>query len=396
MDDVASIEEPDPFDLVIGRIGIDDARVTFTDRMLPIPFTAEISELHGSLSSIESGSTAPTEVALQGRVDEYGELVVSGHVTPLEPQKDTIINAAFSNVEIPKFSPYAVRFAGHEIASGKLDLQLDYEVAESQLLGRHNIVLRDFELGDEVPHPDAADLPLGLAVALLKDPSGKIDIDVPISGDIGDPEFSIAGVIGTALGNLLGGIVTSPFRFLARLVGAGDDDLEALTFRPGSDALSPPQQEVAAKLAEALRLRPQLLLEVAGAFDTDADQAALREQSLDARIEAALSASGDAPTADSRAAAIESLFTTRIGEALPAADPDRYVRADQIRTRLIAAEPVAEEALLALAEARAVNSVAAILGHAPAVQQQVRLVPSAEGRLGDDGRVGIKIELRTR
>ena len=186
------------FDVTIGRILVINASATFEDRALPLPFAAKIDELNGQLSTIATSSDEPSEIALEGRVDEFGQVVVSGQITPLAPKKNTNISVDFVNVEMPKFSAYAIRFAGREIASGKLDLKLGYEIRDSELVGENTIMLSDFELGDEVPHPDAINLPLGLAVALLKDSSGRINVDLPVTGDVDNPEFSIAGVLGDA------------------------------------------------------------------------------------------------------------------------------------------------------------------------------------------------------
>ena len=228
---------------------------------------------------------------------------------------NTDLAVVFENVEIPKFSAYTIPFAGREIESGKLDLNLGYLVKERQLVGENKIVLRDFELGDEVPHPDAMSLPLGLAVALLKDPSGNIDIDLPVRGDLDDPEFSYGRVIGKALVNLIVKIVASPFALLGNLIGVEPDELEHINFPPGRADLTPPEVERAQKLAEALALRPSLVLEISGVVDREADTLALKTERLDVAVESRIetgSDGDDANYAGQRAQVIESMYRESI------------------------------------------------------------------------------------
>ena len=178
-----------------------------------------------------------------------------------------------------------------------MDVDLGYRINNSQLEGDNSLVLRDLELGERVPHPDALDLPLGLAVALLKDRNGVIDLAVPVTGDLGNPQFSYGSVIRTALANIITNIVTSPFRFLANLVGGGDDeDIGMIDFRPGRFDLAPPEREKLARLATALVERPGLLLTVAGAYEQTSDTGALQQQFLDRRIAQRMNpAAEDAP-----------------------------------------------------------------------------------------------------
>jgi hypothetical protein len=254
---------------------VSDAAADFADRSLPLPFDAKIAALNGEISTIATTSSEPSTVKMEGSVDEFGRVQVSGTVTPLDPAANTDIRVAFENVDMPKFSAYSIPFAGQEISSGRLDLDLGYAISEGALVGENRVVLRDFELGDKVEHPGAMSLPLGLAVALLKDPDGRIDLDVPVRGDVNDPEFKYGAVVAKALFNLITKIVTSPFALLGNLVGAEAGELEYLVFEPGRADLSPPEIEKAGKIAEALGLRPQLALQIGGVYAPDNDAAAL-------------------------------------------------------------------------------------------------------------------------
>jgi membrane-bound inhibitor of C-type lysozyme len=366
------------------------------------------------MSTIATASAEPSTVELQGDVDEFGQVQIGGTVTPLNPPANTDITVAFRNVDMPKFSAYSIPFAGREIASGRLDLDLGYQIVEGELVGENRIVLRDFELGDKVDHPDALSLPLGLAVALLKDPDGRISLDVPVRGSVDDPEFKIGGVVAKALVNVLTKIVTSPFALLANLVGAEGDELAYLAFAPGRGDLSPPEREKVAKIAEALALRPQLVLQVGGVYEPDTDGNVLRADMVDARIDERVEApTGDEVDmyADRRREVIEQLFTESATDADPAlalsevraanttvnADGesqfDELAFTEALRDRLVSMQPVTEADLLALAETRAESVRQAILESDPGLAARVVAAEASAAESDDDGNIRMEVHI---
>jgi len=390
------------FVATIGKVRIEGAAADFTDESLPLPFSARIEDMAGELSTIATNSAEPSTVALQGKVDEFGLVRVSGFMTPLDVPKNTDLKVIFENVEIPKFSAYTIPFAGREIASGRLDLDLGYQVRDSQLVGENKIVLRDFELGDEVPHPGAASLPLGLAVALLKDSAGNIDIDLPVSGDLDDPEFGYGRVIGQAVANLIIKIVACPFSLLVNLLGVEADELEYINFPVGRSDLAPPEIERANKLAEALALRPELRLELSGVVDRDGDGRALQTMKVDADIDARmaeLEADSDAQFTERRQQTIESLYRQSVSADEVALDAlrtqfvtaqadaetgrsedvfDALAFTEELRRQLIDATAVDEAELVRLARERAENTQAAVIAVDPALQGRVTIVELQE------------------
>ena len=365
----------------IGDIVLANASADFKDLSLPLPFAVKIDALNGKMTTISTESSEPSAVSLEGKVDEFGFARISGTLTPLDPADNTDLLVSFENISVPNFTPYSIPFAGREIDSGKLDLKLGYAVKDGQLAGENSIILRDFELGKEVPHPDAIDLPLGLAVALLKDVNGKIDIDLPVRGNLDDPEFSYGGVVLGALGDLLVKIVLSPFTALGSLLGIEASELEHVKFLDGRSDLTPPEMEKAGKLAEALSLRPELQLTIAGVSDAAADGLVLRttelERILEQRITEVASTSDPAiQYADLRTTALEQLlseqlttdaatqaleqmrmqFTTMVeieGEAEPVPNLDKLAYASAIREQLINSQVLDENDLAGLATARA-------------------------------------------
>ena len=400
--------------VTIGRVVVSDAAADFADLSLPLPFNAKIAALNGEISTIATTSSEPSTVKMEGKVDEFGQVQISGTVTPLEPAANTDVKVAFENVDMPKFSAYSIPFAGQEIASGQLDLDLGYTISEGVLVGENRVVLREFELGDKVEHPGAMSLPLGLAVALLKDPSGKIDLDVPVRGDLNDPEFKYGTVVRKALANLLTKIVTSPFALLGKLVGAESDELEYLVFEPGRADLSPPEMEKAGKIAEALKLRPQLGLQIGGVYAPAADAAALKADLVDGAIGERIAAAKDDKTmyAEQRREAVEELLAESLAEADRATilaeareahtalndegkeQFDAVAYTEALRGRLIDAQPLGDEELLSLAAAREDSIRQAIVGVNTELGARVTTEAAATVDLDDNERIRMKLTLR--
>jgi len=307
-DDAAG--DPAGMDITVGRIVLNEAAVDFSDFSLPLPFAANITRLSGDMTTISTGSQEPSTLDFEGAVDEFGMVSISGALTPLVPEQNTAVAVSFQNVDIPKFTSYSIPFAGREIAEGRLGLELEYSIKDGQLQGKNNIVISEFALGDKVPHPDATSLPLDLAVALLKDVDGNIDLDLPVSGDINDPQFSFGGIVGKAIANLIVKIVASPFMLLGNLVGVEAGELDNLLFLAGRPDLTPPEMEKIAKLAEALQLRPELSLAIPPTTSTAVDTGALQVTAMEQQVEARIAELQDegGMYAENRRAVLESLY----------------------------------------------------------------------------------------
>jgi hypothetical protein len=177
-------------------------------------------------------------------------------------------------------TPYSGKFAGRKIDSGKLSVDLEYKVRQRQLAGENKFVINRIKLGERVEGPDVKHLPLDLAIALLEDSNGVIDLDLPISGSLDDPKFSYGKIIWKAIVNVLTKLVTAPFRALGKLLGINSEHLEAIHFDPGSGILTPPEQEKLKTLSEAMAKRPALTLTLEPGYDPEADRRALQEQAL--------------------------------------------------------------------------------------------------------------------
>ncbi|MEE3627719.1 DUF748 domain-containing protein [Nitrospirillum sp. BR 11752] len=205
----------------VGRVVVTGGKADYGDASLPLPFSAHITNLQGEVAALTTAATSSSRLALRGQVGDFGQVTVQGRLVPFDPGRNTHVNLLFRNVEFPELSPYTVKFAGRRIAQGRLDVDLHYEVDGGRLNGTNRVVIRDIKLGDRVDVPGALDLPLDLAIALLKDDEGKINVDLPVSGNINDPRFDIGSVIRAAAADLLTNLVTAPFRALAALFDGG-------------------------------------------------------------------------------------------------------------------------------------------------------------------------------
>ncbi|MFA7347930.1 MAG: DUF748 domain-containing protein [Desulfurivibrionaceae bacterium] len=278
-------EEPEdtekpPFPVEVERVRLDNGVVDFADLSLILPFATRITEFKGAATGISTTPASRASLKFKGRVGEFGQAKANGSLATSNPKQFTDIKVAFRNVAMMPLSPYSATFAGRTIASGKLNLDLDYDIKNSELLGKNSVVLEDFTLGERVESPSAMDLPLDLAIALLTDSEGKIDIAVPISGNIDHPEFSYGQVIRQALFNLLSKIVTAPFRALGALFGGKSENLDAILFESGRTELTPPEQEKLQHVAEMLGKRKQLRLIVHGGVEPGLDSKALKTSQI--------------------------------------------------------------------------------------------------------------------
>ena len=267
------------FPVRVRRVRLQDAKLDFADLSLRPQFAAKIYELNGVVTGLSTRRDARSQIELDGRIDEFGLARVRGQLNPFAPTDNTDLNVVFKNVDMVSASPYTMKFAGYKVAEGKISLDLQYKVRNRQLDGTNQIVLDKLTLGERIDSPDALKLPLELALAILKDSDGRIDLGLPVSGDMNDPQFSYGALIWKAVGNVLTKIVTAPFRALGNLLGISADKLESIDFDAGSAVLLPPEREKLKQVAQILAKREQLKLAVPGQY-SDTDGAALRAQAV--------------------------------------------------------------------------------------------------------------------
>lgn len=348
----ASADKGDASDyqVTIERLRVTNGQLAFADYSLALPFATNIRNLHGSLDGLGNVRGRSGQLELDGDVDDYGLARAFGGIDLFKPTDFTDVTVTFRNVDMPRLSPYSATFAGRRIDSGKLSLDLQYKINQRQLSGDNLIVIDSLTLGERVESPQAKDLPLDLAIAILQDSDGRIDLGVPVSGNLDDPEFSYGQIVWKAFVNVIGKIVTSPFRALGSLLG-GDEGIDTVSFEAGQPGLTAPEREKLSRLAGALGKRPKLALDIHGVF-SGADRLALQ----DLQLRRALAASLDRPVEDDSdpgpmatddpkvQAALEALFAQRFGSGELAAlregfrqvNPERAAEAgkDKMMSRL--------------------------------------------------------------
>jgi hypothetical protein len=404
--DEPGVEGAPPYAIVVGGMVVHDGQMDFSDLSLPLPFATYIRKLEGNISTVDTTSASPSNIRLEGQVDDYGLARIEGAMDLLDPVRSTDVTMEFRNLLMSNLSPYTVQFAGREIDEGKLNLDLVYRISDGQMKGQNAIVMSDLVLGDEVDSPDAVSLPLGLAVALLTDSNGVIDIELPVEGDINDPEFKIGGVIWKAFAGLITKIVSAPFRLLGNLIGIESEDLGQFEFLAGRADLTPPELEKVAQLQEALLQRPELAIEISGVFDPAIDVPALQLQQLKSIILERLGEDYANPDEQFRMlneeirSVFEALFVERHPDtpldavkaehlAPPADDPegdpvlDELAYSADLRARLLASETVGQQDLENLANARAETIRNAFLANGEFDEGRVIIAAPSASETGD-------------
>ena len=261
-----------PLGIHIGAIAINDGSANFADFSLTPNFQTAVQQLNGQIGTIDSRNAKPAPVNIAGKVDRYAPVTIKGSVNPFDPMASLDIATSFKRVELTTLTPYSGKFAGYRIRKGRLNLDLHYMISNGQLKAENKLVVEQLQLGEKVDSPDAVDLPIKLAIALLKDTDGKISIELPISGDLNNPQFSVMPIIWQTVRNLVLRAAQAPFKFIGGLInGGGAEDLGTVSFAPGSSELSPEAQKALTTLAQALKERPALRLEIEGTAAQSSD-----------------------------------------------------------------------------------------------------------------------------
>jgi uncharacterized protein involved in outer membrane biogenesis len=266
--------------LRIGKITMQGGNVEFSDFFIKPNYSANLTGLAGSVGEMSADKAG--DVELRGKVAGSAPLEILGRVNPLAPSLFLDLKASARDIELPPLSPYAAKYAGYGITRGKLSMTVKYHVENQKLTAENNLHLDQLTFGEKVDSPSAIQAPVLLAVALLKDRNGVIDIDLPISGSLDDPQFSIGGIIVKVIVNLIVKAVTAPFALIGSMFGGGEE-LAYVEFAPGSAALGAETAKLK-NLGKALTERPGLRLDVTGRVDPEVDREGLKRASIDSKV----------------------------------------------------------------------------------------------------------------
>jgi hypothetical protein len=332
-----------------------NGKVLFSDRFVKPNYSADLSDLTGKLSAFSSVSTpnAPNmaDLELRGRAEGTASLEILGKLNPLAKPLALDITGKVRELELPPLSPYAVKYAGYGINRGKLSLDVNYVVLpDGRLTASNKLILNQLSFGDKV-EGSTASLPVKLAVALLVDRNGVIDLDLPISGSLNDPQFSLGPIIVKVIINVIVKAITAPFSLLAGALGGGGDELSTVSFAAGSAQLAPEAKAGLDKVAKALADRPALKLTVVGTSSMEAERAGFKRERLDELVRAEKRRS--TVKEGSNGSTITAAFSISAAE-YPALLKEVYKRADMPKPRnlvgLTKDLPVAEMENLLLAD----------------------------------------------
>jgi hypothetical protein len=312
----------------VGAVRFRDGEADYTDESLILPFGTRIHAIDGVLTDLATVGAAAATLELEGRVDETGFVKVDGTLRITDPFAASDVGVAFRSIPMKSLTPYTAQFAGYAIKQGSLDLDVHYRIHDRRLLGDHRVVATDLVLGDKVGGTSAG-FAVRLAVALLKDKDGRIDLDVPVEGDLDSPQFAYRKVIWQAVKKILVNLVKAPFRALGKLFGRDEENLELVDFEPGHSELLAAERDKLAQLATELGKRPDLTLEVEGRYDAEVDAEAIRRERVESMIAARRDAQADAAAGGTGVldAILEQLYTEQLGADALAVERARFTTA---------------------------------------------------------------------
>ena len=271
------------FQTAINRIRITNGTVRYTDLWIQPNFTVTIQELAGTIEGLSSDSKSNARVDLTGSVDRYAPVHIWGTTNPLSATLATDLKMSFRGLELTTVTPYSARFAGYKIEKGKLSVDIAYHIDNRKLQADHHVVIDQLQLGDRVESKDSVKLPLKLAIALLRDRNGVIDLGLPVTGSLDDPKFSVWPIVWKALFGLLEKAVTAPFAMIGKLFGGGDQ-VNQIEFAAGSAELDAANRDRLTAVQKALRERPQLRLDVPSPYASDLDGPALKAHTVQTQL----------------------------------------------------------------------------------------------------------------
>uniref|UniRef100_UPI004048085A DUF748 domain-containing protein n=1 Tax=Polynucleobacter sp. TaxID=2029855 RepID=UPI004048085A len=383
------------FEVDIKAIKVNQGRMYFSDASIRTGFKTNINNLNGSLLGVSNVPGQYATIALDGTVDKSGSLRARGQAAFEDPRRNSDVFLSFKNVSLNSINPYSMTFAGYRIDDGRLDVDLRYNAKEGQLLGKNRFVIRKIKLGEEVPDFKGLKLPIGLAIAVLEDSDGMIDVSIPIKGNVDSPEFSVGHLFWQALRNVLSSIVTAPFRALASLFG--EEGLDGIYTAPGESVITPPEQEKLEKVAKLLEKKANAVVEFYGTYDPQIDRQELARVNADRAI---LLAAGfklkdteplpNPSLSDPRIqSGLKSAYGSQVGRIKLAQQliklPNTPARWETLRKELIEVQNINEARLVALANTRANNAKDAFLKNLPEMKDQVRIGKVQEVKAEDAG-----------
>jgi len=370
----------------IGRVAIQDNIFQFSDRGLPRPVFLNIEQLNGVIDKLSSNNLSRADIKLAGQINGYAPFKVKGQINPLSDDAYTNIEVSMNGIAMSTFSPYTSHFLNYPLIQGKLSTDVSYRLNQSELEAENKLFIDQLELGKYVESDTGLGLPLPLAVSLLQTNSGEIDIDMPIKGNLDDPDFKYGQVVFNAMVNLITKAVASPFKLIANLAGS-DADLSQLAFNPAQDQLTENEKDKALQLVEALNQRQSLKLSLIGVTNSQ-DQDALKQQQWQNKVASSgIQVNYQAPAYWT----FLSQQATQTPTGSPPAKPADAVSAQTLEQSLIDQQTVPENLLAELAQQRATHTRQTLL--AAGLNEKRIFIKETELSQNNDN-IGVKLEIK--
>jgi flagellar motor protein MotB len=268
----------------IRKVTLQGGTIDFTDRFIKSNYSAQMLNIGGSITGLSSNEISKAAVDLRGNLGHGAPVEITGKVNPLIKDLYADLKLSFKNIELSPVTPYSSKYVGHPILKGKLTFDITYLIEKRKLDAQNKIFIDQLTFGDKVESPDAIKAPVTLAVSLLKDRNGQINLDIPVSGSLDDPQFKVWPIIWKIIVNLITKAVTAPFSLLASLVGGGGEEMSYIEFDYGSDLVTPAGQQKIKSLAKALSERPNINIDIEGYVDVEKDKEGLRQAAFSRKI----------------------------------------------------------------------------------------------------------------
>ncbi|QWE23336.1 DUF748 domain-containing protein [Polynucleobacter sp. AP-Jannik-300A-C4] len=400
---VVESKEKQSFTLDIKALRLRDGEVQFSDLAMKPNFKVNLRKFNARFTNVNNLPGHSSSMVLDGMLAESGSLRGKGQMAFDDPRRNNDVTLNFKNVPLNAFNPAVMTFAGYQIASGRINLNLHYSAKDGDLKGSNQIIIKKIELGEEVADFQGKKLPLGLAIALLEDSDDTIDVMINIAGNVDSPEFSASGLVWQAISNVLTNVATAPFRALGALLGMGAN--EGVNAILGEAVYLPPDQDRLEKFGDFLVKKPHATLELVGTYDPTEDKPALARAIADLAILKLaginISPNDPIPTPDFSDPKVQSGLKSayaqyvgriKLGQRLITL-PDGAGRNDQLHAELITSIPVTEEDMKVLAKNRAKQAQSLMVKSNPELNDRISL---GEVKTVSAGREGVPLEVEVR
>ena len=388
----------------VRSVRLKNGAMHFADESIQPVFRVDVTDLNGSVQGISNEPNRYASLVLNGRAAKTGSLRARGQLAFADPRQNNDVSLVFRNIPLNATNPYTMTFAGYAIDDGRIDVDLRYVTKDGQLQGKNRFVIKKIKLGEAVPDYQGTRLPLGLAIALLEDSDGMIDVNIPVKGNVNEPEFSVGHLVWQAVKTLLSNVVTAPFRALGALLGI--ENMDAIAFVPGESTLPAEGEEDLSKIADYLAKRPKSKLVIHGTYDPSVDSAELARAMADQAI---LEASGiqvvvgdPLPLPNLSDPKVKAGLKTAYGAQVGRIQlgqrlltlPDNVERDTQLRQELIQSYKISDDQLKALAARRGAAVKAKLMSVDPKLGDRI-VIGEPETVSADEAGVPIKVELET-